>query len=287
MKTKLNIMMLAFVAVSVNLHAVPQAPPAPLPQFMNKEQLTQWSASQSAAAKVASSSQDTSTQFYTGKPYVADAGGYVFKYRTYNPEMSRWTSADPSGFPDGVNNFTYAAVPVIDLDTDGLRLVQGTSSATPSITSSDFIDAALQALDQMTTLPSAIINYITGLIDSRAPRLASHIRTATKGTANYDDSSESWSNPGIVAAGPTGLKINLNGTVSGVGITGSIQYSIAYTLSGSADFTNQNASSATVEGNFVPTLTATLAGNMTPGGGLEGTGSALASAFTADVTLNE
>jgi aminoglycoside phosphotransferase (APT) family kinase protein len=74
MKTKLNMMLLAFVAVLVNVHAVPQAPAVPLPQCMDKEQLAQWSASQAATAKVASSSQDTSTQFYTGKPYVAGAG---------------------------------------------------------------------------------------------------------------------------------------------------------------------------------------------------------------------
>jgi RHS repeat-associated protein len=123
MKKTLNIMLLAFVAASVNLYAVPQAPPAPLPQFMDKEQLAQWSASQAAVAKVASSSQDVSTQFYTGKPYVADAGGYVFKYRTYNPEMSRWTSADPSGFPDGVNNQIYVnGYIIIGVDPEGKNI---------------------------------------------------------------------------------------------------------------------------------------------------------------------
>lgn len=46
--------------------------------------------------------------FYTGKPYDADLGAYTFNYRSYDPEAARWTSADPSGFPDGVNNHIYA-----------------------------------------------------------------------------------------------------------------------------------------------------------------------------------
>src|SRR5277367_3332304 len=115
MKTKLTLTLLALAAVSINLQASTPAPlPAPLPEFMNDEQAAKWSADQEAAANKADAavaSQEPSTQFYTGKPYVADAGGYIFKYRTYNPEMSRWTSADPSGYPDGPNDQVYAPVP--------------------------------------------------------------------------------------------------------------------------------------------------------------------------------
>ena len=45
--------------------------------------------------------------FYTGKPYDADLGNYVFAVRNFDPQIGRWTSADPSGFPDGVNNMIY------------------------------------------------------------------------------------------------------------------------------------------------------------------------------------
>jgi RHS repeat-associated protein len=45
--------------------------------------------------------------FYTGKPYDADLGAYTFNFRNYDPEMRRWTSADPRGFPDGANNLIY------------------------------------------------------------------------------------------------------------------------------------------------------------------------------------
>ena len=59
---------------------------------------------------------------YTGKPYDADLGAYVFPFRNYRPEEGRWMSADPSGFPDGVNNSIYIHS-FITLDPLGLRSV--------------------------------------------------------------------------------------------------------------------------------------------------------------------
>jgi len=67
---------------------------------------------------VATSPQEP-TVFFTGKPYV-DGLGYVFKYRNYNPELCRWQSADPSGFPDGANNQIYAPCPTSGVDPTGL-----------------------------------------------------------------------------------------------------------------------------------------------------------------------
>jgi RHS repeat-associated protein len=120
MKTTIN-MLLALAAISVNLHAMNQAPPAPLPEFMDKAQLAKWNADQAAARAVSTPAPaESSNQFYTGKPYVADVDGYIYKYRTYNPEMSRWTSADPSGFPDGVNNSIFIMNPVSHFDATGL-----------------------------------------------------------------------------------------------------------------------------------------------------------------------
>ena len=58
--------------------------------------------------------------FYTGKPYDEDLGGYVFTCRTYSPAMNRWTTPDPSGFPDGANPFLYAPVPTTEFDCLGL-----------------------------------------------------------------------------------------------------------------------------------------------------------------------
>lgn len=42
-------------------------------------------------------------------------------FRNYDPELSRWTSFDPSGFPDGPNNLIYAPTPTIAIDPLGLQ----------------------------------------------------------------------------------------------------------------------------------------------------------------------
>ena len=86
--------------------------PAPLPAFKTPEQLAKWRqemAEKANAADVQANTAPTggSSVFYTGKPYVTEVGSYAFKYRTYDPALSRWTSVDPSGFPDGVNNQIY------------------------------------------------------------------------------------------------------------------------------------------------------------------------------------
>jgi len=103
----------AFIAATSALHATAvQTPlPVPMPDFQTPAQLAKWRAETTAktvakeAAQASSSAKnDSSTGFYTGKPYLAESGSYAFKYREYNPEMNRWTTVDPSGFPDGANN---------------------------------------------------------------------------------------------------------------------------------------------------------------------------------------
>ncbi|MDD5262339.1 MAG: hypothetical protein PHD76_10890 [Methylacidiphilales bacterium] len=67
--------------------------------------------------------------FFTGKPYVVELGAYSFQFRNYNPELQRWTTADPSGFPDGANNYGYAPIPTNSMDLYGLetRWIYGTA----------------------------------------------------------------------------------------------------------------------------------------------------------------
>ena len=74
-----------------------------------QEQLDTWRANLEAknASAPAVTAQAPRTLFYTGKPYDADQNAYLFKYRAYDPTAARWTSADPSGFPDGANNWVY------------------------------------------------------------------------------------------------------------------------------------------------------------------------------------
>ena len=93
---------------------------APLPEFKNEKQLAEWRAEKASEAISQGYAADASA-FYTGKPYLASSGGYAFKYRSYDPEVVRWTSEDPSGFPDGVNGHMYVPVPTCGFDPDGLK----------------------------------------------------------------------------------------------------------------------------------------------------------------------
>ena len=75
--------------------------------------------------------QDRAARF-TGKPYDEDLQAYVFPYRNYDPKLARWTSSDPAGFPDGINQHYYACVPTIGIDPWGLNVesVPGVVSVT-------------------------------------------------------------------------------------------------------------------------------------------------------------
>ncbi len=58
---------------------------------------------------------------FTGKPFIAELDAFLFKYRNYSAEDLRWKSADPSGYPDGSNNFTYVSGnPITKIDPMGL-----------------------------------------------------------------------------------------------------------------------------------------------------------------------
>ena len=59
--------------------------------------------------------------FFTGKPYLEETGQYLFLFRHYDPELARWTTADPSGFPDGANNHIYGVDPLSGIDPLGLQ----------------------------------------------------------------------------------------------------------------------------------------------------------------------
>lgn len=88
-----------------------------LPGFQTKEQLQAHRAKQIAEVERVQASSPT---FYTGKINEQDAGKYLFKFRNYDQELLRWTSIDPSGFPDGANGQLYAANPISELDYQGL-----------------------------------------------------------------------------------------------------------------------------------------------------------------------
>jgi len=127
----------AFLTATSALHAdsTQNKLPFPMPEFMSQSQVVAWQKERIAKADAARASQaassrpstlDSSTGFYTGKPYLAESGSYAFKYREYNPEMNRWTTVDPSGFPDGANNRLYAPNGSTQIDPTGLLAVNVT-----------------------------------------------------------------------------------------------------------------------------------------------------------------
>jgi RHS repeat-associated protein len=107
---------------------------APLPEFRNEKQLAEWRAEKaSEAASQGYAAEETA--FYTGKPYLASTGSYAFKFRSYSPEVARWTSEDPSGFPDGANCSIYVTTPTTGIDPLGLKTVTVTGTPESDTTS--------------------------------------------------------------------------------------------------------------------------------------------------------
>jgi len=134
MKTKHIILAAVIAATSATQAATAEHKlPAPLPGFKTPEQLAVWRQEMTEKAKAADALAAkqaipaTSTfAFYTGKPFLSETGSYAFRYRQYDPELNRWTSIDPSGFPDGANNQSYAPIPTAGCDPFGLYSEQDT-----------------------------------------------------------------------------------------------------------------------------------------------------------------
>lgn len=57
----------------------------------------------------------------TGKPFVKELNAYLFNYRHYRADISRWTTQDPLGFPDGINGYAYAFDPTQSIDPMGTK----------------------------------------------------------------------------------------------------------------------------------------------------------------------
>ena len=62
---------------------------------------------------------DNADAFFTGKPLVGELG-YTFLFRNYRPELGKWQTTDPLGYPDGWNNFAYCGnYPGLAIDVNG------------------------------------------------------------------------------------------------------------------------------------------------------------------------
>ena len=121
---------------------------APLPEFKNEKKLAEWRAEKASEATSQGYAAEE-TAFYTGKPYLASSGGYAFKYRSFNPELARWTSEDPSGFPDGANGNVYAPTPTAQVDMMGLVAIDLTGSTMQGISGNGITMTIINAPKQI------------------------------------------------------------------------------------------------------------------------------------------
>ena len=84
--------------------------------------------------------------FFTGKPMI-DELGFAFLFRDYNPNLGKWTTSDPLGYPDGWNNLAYVNNEVIGaVDICG-TLIEGKVQAAAQAAIDNYINTqALNAL---------------------------------------------------------------------------------------------------------------------------------------------
>jgi RHS repeat-associated protein len=64
------------------------------------------------------------TGFFTGKPFFEELESFVFKHRNYISNKAKWSTMDPSGFPDGSNSLAYVPDPLKQVDPLGTRAAQ-------------------------------------------------------------------------------------------------------------------------------------------------------------------
>ena len=66
---------------------------------------------------------DADVDLFTGRPLISN-GSYQFLERNYLPMVGRWSSADPTGFPEGWNSHLYGRnAPTMGYDTKGAAFV--------------------------------------------------------------------------------------------------------------------------------------------------------------------
>jgi RHS repeat-associated protein len=221
MKTKLTLGLSVLLTVGFNssVHAAAAAP-VPLPEFMDKQQLARWTADAQTAEANAVTVDPASYQFYTGKPYVTNDGGYVYRYRTYSPEISRWTSADPSGFPNGANNQHYAPNPTRQIDALGLTIsLVPDGTASPSSTTTVGSDGNTYTVSVGDIQVQDISSSDTTLLSNEFSGQGFNFTNGSSGTSAEVDVISYFANS--PSSGALGLSITLS-TSAGYDFTQSI-----------------------------------------------------------------
>jgi len=115
-------------------------------------------------------SDSSSPIFFTGKIFDSGLQAYHFLYRNYSPTQARWTAADPSGFPDGPNQWLYVNNGVTgSVDPLGLE-VRTNGDIRDPVT---WIEERSWSYSVTDTTTSAIIGTAAGLVSESAVVAAS------------------------------------------------------------------------------------------------------------------
>ena len=240
MKTKLTLSLVALITSSA-FAAIPKV----LPEFKNAEQLAEWR--EEMAAKHAATTATDDHAFYTGKPYIESTGSYAFKYRSYNPELARWTCEDPSGFPDGANGNIYAPTPISELDFLGLWKIKVITPLN-SGNSVQWVDQSLDlsvggaltsSIGNGTTASSITVNGVAAAqlgfvgdpnFDNRTIEQTYTINVDSNGNLSVDEN-------GTAMYHPNNLGIGINGsrTINGSSLT--LSYAVSGAHGGNGNLT--------------------------------------------------
>jgi RHS repeat-associated protein len=239
---------------------------------------------------------------FTGKPYDNDMGAHVFPFRNYRSDSGRWTSADPSGFPDGVNNSYYAPIdaPFSSVDPLGLAIVQHTGNQwSPTLSTNSIISAFNNALNNAlptyTSIQGITAAYLSNQItswvtDSWSGTTVSPIQTTINYQADVVRPANTWSGP-TITTGPGSFTRTATANFSNT-IQLTFNYSLALVMT-SSNVTGTASGTGdryyTVSGNITPTLTASISvtAQAIAGFTFAGSGSATSTALTKSYMLAE
>lgn len=174
-----------FLVFAGMLHASNITKSSPGIGLQTSEEIQNWK--QNAVKMILTHS--TKESFYTGKPYDRDKNGYTFMYRDFNPELGRWTTIDPSGFPDGANNQAYIPIPTTQFDYEGLAAVPFTNTA--SFSHSIFTTG--MAAESYSLNQTVKVDYFTGASLVAGPIFGGNPSGSITVGAGPGTITESWS----------------------------------------------------------------------------------------------
>ena len=106
---------------------------------------------------------DSAENFFTGKPYIGELG-YAFLFRNYRPELGKWQTTDPLGYPDGWNNLAYCNNDIIS----GIDCLGGWKFKITGVSSSSGHYSVGQISKHPTEGTAIYINYIDANLSQSA-----------------------------------------------------------------------------------------------------------------------